>query len=280
VGGIGLDAGAGAATSITPTPTPTLGPGSGSGSGASADAHAIGGVDPTTTVTTTITHAVAYTVTTCPGGETGCAALLGQVATRFETIVTTFCLGHEDATPTAISLEGVTAAGIIVLAASSASVLDLGGTGNQEEAAREGGQIPTPTPLLTTTAYPTTTIYEITSCPLPTDAAEEACTIGMTTTHVIAVVEMVPVQHVPPPLSSPSSSPAQPDLTPGTEYAPGGFSSTSNSSNTTGTEDGNNENHAAVIVAGAAPAALDDGKVDRRYLGVAFAFIWGIMILL
>ncbi|KAI5920594.1 aspartic peptidase domain-containing protein [Camillea tinctor] len=45
---------------------------------------------PHVTVTSTLTRAVKYTVTACPG----CEDQVGRVATSFETVVTTFCPGH------------------------------------------------------------------------------------------------------------------------------------------------------------------------------------------
>ncbi|KAI3317273.1 acid protease [Xylariaceae sp. AK1471] len=281
VGGIGADAGAGTIIIASISPTPSPGPGTGTGTGAGADAGAIDGTDPTTglpviirpgpgeppdeipttTVTSTITRAIVYTVTTCAESHPNCA--LGQVATRFETVVTTFCPGHEDATFTSLPAVTAAAGGIIGVSESSAPGVSLGDTGSQEEGG--GGQIPIPTPLITTTAYPTTTIYEVMSCP-PTNIAEETCTVGMTTTRVVTVVETISVQ----PVSASAS------VAPGNQYAPAGYSS----SNSTTVNGVGAEGSAAVFVAGAAPAAVGGGLLDRRHLGAAFAVIWGIMVLL
>ncbi|KAI8626202.1 acid protease [Xylariaceae sp. FL1651] len=237
------------------------------------------GLEPTTTVTTTITRTVVYTVTACPDSVPDCP-LLGQVATRFETTVTTFCPEH-DGTPgefgaTAFMESSAPAATQAVVVEQGEVFSGAGESGDQDEAGEENF-------ATIVTQRPTTTIYEITSCGVAA-AGDDTCSIGMTTTRVATVLETVRVQPV-------ASASAPPRITPGYQFAPGGFGNGSGSLTACGSAcRGVNVVGATplptttlgvegqAMVAGAAP--VDDGKIDRRYLGAALALIWGGMVLL
>ncbi|KAI0104711.1 aspartic peptidase domain-containing protein [Nemania sp. FL0031] len=231
----------------------------------------------TMTVTGTVTRAVVYTKTACPDSVTDCP-LRGKVATRFETIVTTFCPEHDHAsrpgpTPTGVATEAVlvTESSAPAAAAASTSVTKIGDTGSwnggedrahhqqqqqqqqgqqQQGQAEEGGRN-----QIMTTAYTATTTYAITSC----NPADAACTIGKTTTRAITLVKTVHVQARPTPSPSLSSSSPPPS---------------SNNRNTTW-----NPAQSPVVVAAAGPT-VDDGQVDKRYLGAVFVAVWGLMVLL
>ncbi|KXJ89458.1 aspartic peptidase domain-containing protein [Microdochium bolleyi] len=58
-----------------------------------SSASRTGGAAPTTTITSTITRPVTYTITSCAAQRTGCT--VGQVATRTAIFVTEICLAHQ-----------------------------------------------------------------------------------------------------------------------------------------------------------------------------------------
>ncbi|KAI1421477.1 aspartic peptidase domain-containing protein [Xylaria sp. FL1777] len=267
--------------SITPAPSgsvPTQGssPGdpkkNGGGSLTDADPAASpvlkmpdGSEVPMMTITDTITRAVVYTVAGCPETVVNCP-FRDQVSTHFETVITTFCPGHDDAvsipyvTPAAAGGAGDVVFVTEVSAPASTLVVEMGDTvfNEGQEAAdykeeEEGGE-----QVIITTAYPTTTVYKILSC-APED---DACAAGMTTTRVTTIAKTVVVHPIPT-----SSDMAMP--MPGDELAPG------KNHNATTIWNGS---QGPVVISAAAPA--DDAKIDKRYLGAVFVFVWGVMILL
>ncbi|TGJ76611.1 hypothetical protein E0Z10_g10848 [Xylaria hypoxylon] len=166
----------------------------------------------TRTVTTTVTRGVVYTVAACPDSVTNCP-LRGQVSTRFETVVTTFCPENDE-------IPGVTAnaGGVVFVTESSApaSTLVVGigdtvyGSEEGEQQLEEGQQQQQQKQQeVMTTTYPTTTIYKISSCAAGDD---DACTAGKTTTRVITLSKTVFVH----PVSTPSSPGS---IAPGAEFA-------------------------------------------------------------
>ncbi|KAI0517040.1 aspartic peptidase domain-containing protein [Xylaria bambusicola] len=193
------------------------------------------------TVTETITRAVVYTVAGCPETVVHCP-YRDQVSTRFETAVTTYCPGHGDS---AITLTEASVP-------AKTLVIDMGSGNSGSDEQQQGLE----QDLVTTTTYiPTTTIYKVLSC------ADGACTAGKTTTRVITVAKTVVVHPVP---------------TAAAEIVPTGWNDTSikNGSISPSWHSGDTN----IVVSAAAP--LDDAKVDRRFLGAVFGFVWGAMVLL
>ncbi|KAI8951248.1 aspartic peptidase domain-containing protein [Xylaria longipes] len=226
-------------------------------------ANASGGFS--TTVTGTITRTIVYTVTACPESVRNCP-LQSKVATRFETVLTTYCPGHDEITGVTFVTEPsapvVTYPVVeteidippIVVAIGTTAAVETGYMGSSEGQGQgvdeEEEQI-----TVITTVYPMTTIYAITSCG-PGDAA---CTVGMTTTHAIitTIVKTVHVQPVP------TSIPPGNGFAPAT---PGGNNATWNS---TGGGPG-------VVAASAAP----DTILGARYLAAVLVLVWSVMSVL
>lgn len=219
-----------------------------------------------TTITNTITRAVVYTVVgACPDSVVNCP-FRNQVATRFETLTTTFCPGHGDSISIPhITTAAVGGAGEIIFvtgarAPASTHVLEIGATGSNgeqiEEEEEEGEQV------IITTVYPTTATYKIMSCA----PGDDACATGMTVTRVTTLAKTVVVH----PVATPSLS----DVAPEGEFAPGKNQNINKNASATwnGTQGG------PVVISAAAP--VDDAKIDTRYLGAGFMFVWGIMMLL
>ncbi|KAI0414220.1 aspartic peptidase domain-containing protein [Xylaria grammica] len=255
---------------------------------------------PVTTITATVTRGVVYTVTACPDSVTNCP-IRGHVATRFETVVTTFCPGHDE-------MPGATtdAGGVVFVTEPSvptntfvAEVGDTVSSGVEEEEGGEwveeeqgeqwvgeeqgeqrvgeeqgiqwvegeqGGQQldeeqqQQQEAQVVTTVYPATKIYKIASCA----ATDAACATGMTTTRVVTISKTVVVHPVP---TLPAPAPA-----PENAFAPawkGGH-------NASATRNGTQWQGPAAISA----AAVDDAKIDKRYLGAVFVVVWGVMVLL
>ncbi|KAH9905862.1 acid protease [Xylariomycetidae sp. FL2044] len=198
-------------TPTTPIPTPTTvplndptesPPGAPAQGGDGADptdlprvgAAGTGNADPpprtTTTIitiTSTVTRALVYTVTSCPsspgGGGGGCS--VGQVGTRFEEVVTTFCPGQ----PGDPALSSPSApAGTTTAAGGSRSqppvLQPAPGPVQQQQQQQE---------ITTITERCSTTTHAVTSCATG-DGYDDACTLGQTTTRVITLTETVVVQ--------------------------------------------------------------------------------------
>ncbi|KAI1346313.1 aspartic peptidase domain-containing protein [Xylaria sp. FL0043] len=262
-----------AATS-DPVPTQGSSPGDPGSNGmgdpdASRSMKAPDGPDGPLTVTSTITRAVV--VSACPDTVVDCP-FREKPSTSYEIVTTTFCPGHDEPMQT----ENVTpvASGMVVVTEASASastlVVDMGQTGPEQpqqqqqqeedeiiyEEGQEGGSVEKAIVVITTT-YPSTTTYAITSCAA---ADSSSCTTGMTTTRVITVATTVVVHPVP--TSSASGI-----------MATGGMKGNASSSVFPGTG-----KKPAVAISAAAP--VDDGKIDRRYLGAVLVFVWGVMVLL
>ncbi|KAI0530342.1 aspartic peptidase domain-containing protein [Xylaria digitata] len=230
----------------------------GSGTGANPKAHpALSGSGvPITTVTATVTRGVVYTVTACPDSVKNCP-LRGHVATRFKTVVTTFCPEHGEMPSVTTDAGGAV---FVIESSPPASTLvpeieDTIASGWDEEGLQQIDDLQEYEPLqqegqVVTTAFPTTTIYKITSC----STEDTACTMGMTTTRVITLSKTVVVHPMPTASSLPGNN---------------GFAPASNNAsvpwNTT-------------VAISAAP--VDDGQIDKRYLGAVFVVVWGVMVLL
>ncbi|KAI1504057.1 aspartic peptidase domain-containing protein [Biscogniauxia marginata] len=190
---------------------------------------------PRVTLTSTLTRAIAYTVSSCTGSEPGCAEL-GRVATKFETTVTTFCPGYDDDENTgrpsaATSTAGIVALGVGMIPESSAPVASMlmptntvvslqqdQGPGQglvalpqalveaeQEEGQEEGQEEEEEAQTLTTTVITSrcsTSTYAVSTC----DPGVPACTLDATTTRVITIVETILQLVKPTPASTRGSS--------------------------------------------------------------------------
>lgn len=212
------------------------------------------------TVTETITRAVVHTVAGCPETVVNCP-YRSRVSTRIETMVTTYCPGHDDS-------ETITE----VSAPAKTLVIDIGNANpdsykyeqqqqqQQQGQEQEGVEQPGEQVTITTAYVPTTTIYKILSC-APGGEDDGDCTPGKTTTRVITVAKTVVVHPIPTAAASGWN-----------HTASGGDGSIKNGSIAPAW---NRDN---VVVSAAAP--LDDAKVDRRYLGAVFVVVWGVMVLL
>ncbi|KAI1131448.1 aspartic peptidase domain-containing protein [Nemania abortiva] len=254
-------------SSSSPSPAPAP------GSGAAGDPKVeISGLAPAQTITGTVTRAVVYTKTACPDSVMDCP-LRGKVATRFETIVTTICPEHDHPSMTRPTATGGNSR-VELVTESSAPTPAAAGTSATGSGSWNGGQERVqqqPQPQqeqqqsqqgendeedqwgqMMTTSYAATTTFAVTSC----NPADAACTIGMTTTRAMTFVKTVHVQ--PRPTPSSSSSPSPPPST------------NSNHHNAT---------RSPVVVAAAGPS-VDDGQMDRRYLGAVFVAVCGVMVLL
>ncbi|KAI1433806.1 aspartic peptidase domain-containing protein [Xylaria sp. CBS 124048] len=138
----------------------------------------------TLTSTITITQAIVYTLTTCPESKTNCP-VHKQVKTRFETITTTFCPGHESPVPTK--------AGYVAITASTPSHTAVSGTEDAGVSSifEKGSIIVTATATRSATA-----IRGITSLNSPSS------TLDASPTNVLAVGE---TGHVQSPALSPNA---------------------------------------------------------------------------
>ncbi|KAI1152475.1 aspartic peptidase domain-containing protein [Nemania diffusa] len=213
-----------------------------------------------TTVTGTVTRAVVYTITACPDSVPDCPAR-NQVVTRFETIktaaqkpiiTTAAAPAPSSAHPPALVTESSAPAGTPLTRIPYTRPWNSdAGEGGEEEEGGEGQE--QRQQMMMTTAYAATTTYAVTSC----NPAAASCTIGMTTTRAFTVVKTIRVQPRPTTTTSSSSPPPS-----------------ANSRNTTWTTAQN------PVVVGAAGHSVDDGQVDRRYLGAVFVFVCGLMVLL
>ncbi|KAI0429877.1 aspartic peptidase domain-containing protein [Xylaria sp. FL1042] len=235
---------------------------------------------PPTTITSTITRAVV--VSACPDTVVDCP-FRTKPSTSFEVITTTFCPGHDEPLPAPAASPIAGGAGDMVIvteasAPASTLVVEMGHTASgqpqpqhqqqqqqqqqeaEEEIIYQEGEWAEQAVI--TTAYPSTTTYEITSCA----AGDSACETGMTTTRVITVAKTVVVHPVP---ASASASPV-PSVVATTGGKKGNVSSAFNFNNT--------GKPAVVAISAAAP--VDDAKIDKRYLGAVFALLWGVMMLL
>ncbi|KAH8159875.1 hypothetical protein CIB48_g8366 [Xylaria polymorpha] len=257
---------------VSPLPSiDTNAPGPGTGAGADPNASltvngatALG--DSTLTVTGTITRTVVYTVAAaCPETVRDCP-LRSKVATRFETIVTTYCPSHDEE-PSITAVGEVTfvtepSALIITPAVVETSIPPIVGIGTSAGAgfgdtksSDELGQGQTEESQITviTIAYPMTTTYAVTSCS-PGDAA---CTVNTTTTRAITTT-IVKTIHVEP---IPTSVP------PGNGFAPAVSGGNNNSTRNSGGGRG-----PAVVAISAAPDTIS----GTRYLAAALVLVWGV----
>ncbi|GAW27089.1 putative secreted aspartic proteinase [Rosellinia necatrix] len=228
-----------------------------------------------TTIVSTTTRIVVYTASApCPDAAPSCSQPAGgQAATRYETIVTTYCPGHHDHHHD--HDHGADSAPTTMIPAPAAPAPPAFVTGQQgppapqppptagiaqpegwdEEEEEERGQ------LVTTMAFATTATYEVTSC-APGDAG---CAPGATTTRAYTVVRTVRVQHAShtgPAGASPSPSPS-----------PSKAISGSGGRNATWGAGGGGEGP-VVVAAGA------DVASTRRLGGVvvACALAWGLVV--
>ncbi|KAI1296951.1 aspartic peptidase domain-containing protein [Xylaria venustula] len=240
-------------------PTQGSSPGDPKADGAGSAMRKPGGVDvPMMTITDTITRAVVHTISACPETVTNCP-FRNQVSTRYETVITTYCPSHHDATMIPQVTPAATNAVVPVTepsASASTIYMELGYTpGPSEEQQQQGNEVEEVVVVeeseegkqaMITTVYSTPAI---TSCA----SGDHACAAGGTTTRVTTISKTVVVHPVP-------------TLSAG-EYAPGSNKNVSmwNSSK-------------PVVVPAAAPA--DDAQIDKRYLGGAFVLVWGVMVLL
>ncbi|KAI1259668.1 acid protease [Xylariaceae sp. FL1019] len=270
---IGDGAGPDVIASLDPVDPATATDGAnGSGSGPGVGAAAL--TEITTTITTTISRAVIYTVTVCPDSVKDCP-MRGQVATRFEEVVTEYCPGHETAPPNLITVyQGSPDATITEASGPAATTVVV------VQPAQGGGEAVT----VTEQQRPVTTIFEVTSC----DTAENSCTTGMTTTRTMTIVETVGVEPVPDvttvvktasvePVPDVTSAAQKPSIVPGNQVVYGLGNSTLSACGTACR--GNAVAPTTEVQIGAA-SAFDGGLLDRRFLGAAFGFVWGIMFLL
>ncbi|KAI0439149.1 acid protease [Xylaria telfairii] len=274
-------------TSLPPPPSPPSPPVSllpaidtktpGPNTDASADPNASQTVsraaalgDPTSTVTGTITRTVIYTVTAaCPETVRDCP-LRSKVATRFETILTTYCPSHDEI-PSITTVGKITEASALVITpavvetsippilqtiveiSTSAGVRigDVKSSDGLGQGQTEGSQI-----TVLTIAYPTTTTYTVTSCS-PGDAA---CTVSMTTTRAITTTIVKTIHVEPVPTSVP----------PGNGFAPAVSDGNNNSTWSSG------GGGPAVVPISAAP----DTITGTQYLAVALLVVWGVATVL
>jgi len=276
------------ANSAAPTPTtvhlkkPTNIPQGGSDGGPARGRPSVGVVgvgedpdlivtEPTTTITKTVTRAVIYTETACSPDEEGCAAPPGKVATRYETSITTYCPEDRNVvTVTTISATTVTAAVPVITVTIETSQHQA-----QSQAQAQGGEeeiaVAVTTPHLATTAFPTTTVYEITAC----DADEVTCTIGVTTTRVVTVTAIVEVVPVP---ASPSTSKSA--------SATNIFPSSSAASNASLSGNGNNialgnatRSGSGVGAGGPSPVLVAGAAVLKGgFLGLVLTIFWSFAL--
>ncbi|KAI0160171.1 acid protease [Xylariaceae sp. FL1272] len=255
---VGEGAGAGVIASLDPVdPAAPTNAVNGSGNGPGIGAAAL--TDITTTITTTISRAVIYTVTVCPDSVKDCP-LRGQVATSFEEVITEYCPGHETAPPNVITVyQGLSDATITDASGPAATTVVV------VQPASGGGEPAT----VTEQQRPVTTVFEVTSC----DPVEDSCTIGMTTTRTMTIVETVKANSVP----DVTSAAAKPTVVPGNQIVYGHGNSTLIACGTACR--GNAAVPTTEVQLGGA-SAIDDGLLDNKYLGVAFGFVWGIMFLL
>ncbi|KAI0487052.1 aspartic peptidase domain-containing protein [Xylaria cf. heliscus] len=245
---------------------------------AGTDPNAANGVDalgdPIATVTGTITRTIVYTATACPEPAHNCP-VQGKVATRFETILTTYCPGHNKK-PSITALSTVTSPSTAaipptVIEASLPPIIELStppapkpgnmpsGSGSGPERQRMD--------ITITTAYPTTTIYPITSCG-PQDAS---CTVGMTTTRALTTT-VVKTMHVEPvPTSPPPENENGNGNGNGDGFAPGGKNNAV-WNNGTDREGGGGS---IVVVSAASDIRTISGV---RFLAVALALVWGFVV--
>lgn len=245
------------------------GNGNGNGSGidsgsGSSDGSGIGATvttEVTTTITTTISRAVIYTVTVCPESVQDCP-LRGKLATSFEEVITEYCPGQETAPPNVVTVyQGSPDAAITQASGPAATTVVV------VQPAQGGGEPVT----VTEQQRPVTTIFEVTSC----DSADESCTIGMTTTRTQTIVQTVNVEPVA--VESDTGTPAKPSVVPGNQIV---YDLGNSTTSACGTACRGNFAAPTGGVQVAAASAVDDGWLDRRYLGLAFGLVWGAMLLL
>ncbi|KAI1173103.1 aspartic peptidase domain-containing protein [Nemania sp. FL0916] len=172
------------------------------------------------------------------------------------TVTTTICTASDSApAPLTTGTDSSDSSDVIFTEMIAPPATKIGGSGSSRrpgDAGMDGGE----GGGFMTTTYASTTVSTVTAC----NPADAACTLGMTTTRAFTVVKTLKVQ--PEPTATTTRSP----------YGYGQNTTTWNNTNT-------NSDHGTPVVA-AAPAAGDDGVLDRRYLGAMFVFVWGIMVLL
>ncbi|KAI1111138.1 aspartic peptidase domain-containing protein [Nemania sp. NC0429] len=275
------------AHAVPPTPEP---------GSPSDDAGADGPGFPTSTITNTITRAADH------------------VSTRHETVFTTCAEHGSSLVPIPIPSAAATGSGPIksqAAAPTRGSGQGREGDQQQQQHQDEGNQDEDEGEeqrkeedntggsgredrMMTTTAYKTTMTYEITSCPSEAaaagGAADTPCTPGMTTVRATTIVRTVHVRPVATTPSSSSPSPPNPhsisqSLSSSSSFPlppPPSFTSWKSHNTTTATAatatPSRNDN--VIVTAGAASTVVDDGQVDRRYLGAVFAVVCGVMMLL
>ncbi|KAI1359061.1 aspartic peptidase domain-containing protein [Xylaria arbuscula] len=285
---------------VVTNPPPSPAPTPGSDPDAAAQRIPSGGV----TVTETITRAVVHTVAGCPETVIDCP-YRNKVSTRIETVVTTYCPGHDDddTAAAATATAGTTSVPVKTL------VVDVVGNGNeypvqqQQQQPQQQGQYEKQrqkiqeqvvdvqvvqvqqagatragdAQVTVTTAYvPTTTIYKVLSCAARSSGGDDddaVCTVGKTTTRVITVATTVVVHPVPTAVAGWNNTAYTSGSGSGSGSGNNRNNSTSSARNGSGNKNKNN-----VVVSAAAP--LDDAQVDRRYLGAVFVVVWGVMVLL
>ncbi|KAI1757617.1 acid protease [Xylaria castorea] len=248
-------------------PSITQSPATGVGADLNAPGH-------TSTVTGTITRTVVYTVTACPETVRDCP-FRDKVATRYETILTTYCPDHDEI-PSLTAVGGVTFAKepsappavtppIIEIETEIPPIVEIstpaaiktgyaGSSDGQEHGVDEEQEQMT----VITAAYPKTTTYAITSCG-PADAV--FCSSGMTTTRAITTT-VVKTVHVAP---VPSSVP------PGNGFVPAATGSNNNKLPWNNTAGG----HAAAAI-----SAADDSISGTRYLAAMLMLVCGVVAVL
>ncbi|KAI0195258.1 aspartic peptidase domain-containing protein [Xylaria flabelliformis] len=207
------------------------------------------------TVTGTITRTVMYTVTACPETVKDCP-LRGKVATRLETILTTYC-PDRDEIPSLTPVGGVTFVQELNAPVFTSPIVEIetgiaGPSPGHGQGADEAEQI-----TVITTAYPTTTAYAVKSC----SQGDAACTVGMTTTHAITTT-LVKTVHVEP---IPASIP------PGNGFA---SAVTSSYRNTTWNSGGGGGGPNVAVSAGS------DTIFGIENLVAALVLVWGVMAML
>ncbi|KAI1322318.1 aspartic peptidase domain-containing protein [Xylariaceae sp. FL0255] len=235
--------------------------------GAVSAAEATTTTEATTTVTTTVTRAVLSTVTACPPGDPDPLCTPGQVSTQFETVVTTYCpedeaisIGIGGITITAAAAEAQVTGPSVVAAPVGADAVTI------TTVMMQGGNSAAQTVEIQQQPVPTTTIYEVTSC----NSADASCSIGMTTTSVVTMMETLRVEPVPV-----ASGAAGGVIPANNQVAPGGGSGSGN-----GTVPTSPSPIISVPIAQATRGVVDDAILDRRYLWLAFVAVWGIMVML